>query len=148
MKTRDCTSDKSTSEMSKIRDHLANERTFLAWIRTSIGLIAFGFVVEKFSLFLKQLRIILTKSSISLPPQYNLSLYQHLPSYSASFGIALVILGTLISLLAFLKYKQIREQISSNQFKPTNFLNFTLTLIIFLTGFILAIYLIVNLVNT
>ena len=33
-------------------DHLANERTFLAWIRTSIGIMAFGFVVVKFSLFL------------------------------------------------------------------------------------------------
>jgi len=32
------------------RVHLANERTFLAWIRTSIGIMAFGFVVEKFGL--------------------------------------------------------------------------------------------------
>ncbi|QEM08229.1 DUF202 domain-containing protein [Mucilaginibacter rubeus] len=32
-------------------DHLANERTFLAWIRTSIALMGFGFVVVKFSLF-------------------------------------------------------------------------------------------------
>jgi uncharacterized membrane protein YidH (DUF202 family) len=32
---------------------VANERTFLAWIRTAIGIMAFGFVVEKFSLFLK-----------------------------------------------------------------------------------------------
>ena len=35
-------------------NHLANERTFLAWIRTSVGLMAFGFVVVKFSLFVKQ----------------------------------------------------------------------------------------------
>jgi hypothetical protein len=33
-------------------DHAANERTFLAWIRTGIAVIAFGFVVEKFNLFL------------------------------------------------------------------------------------------------
>ncbi len=32
-------------------DHAANERTFLAWLRTSIAAIAFGFVVEKFNLF-------------------------------------------------------------------------------------------------
>ena len=32
-------------------DHAANERTFLAWLRTSIAVIAFGFVVEKFNLF-------------------------------------------------------------------------------------------------
>lgn len=34
-------------------DHAANERTFLAWVRTGIAVIAFGFVVEKFNLFLR-----------------------------------------------------------------------------------------------
>ena len=38
---------------------MANERTFLAWIRTSIGIMAFGFVVEKFALFLKQVSYLL-----------------------------------------------------------------------------------------
>jgi len=33
-------------------DHAANERTFLAWVRTGIAMIAFGFVIEKFNLFL------------------------------------------------------------------------------------------------
>lgn len=40
------------------RVHLANERTFLLWIRTSIGIMAFGFVVEKFGLFLRQLYLL------------------------------------------------------------------------------------------
>lgn len=33
-------------------DHAANERTFLAWIRTGIAVIALGFVIEKFNLFM------------------------------------------------------------------------------------------------
>ena len=33
-------------------DHAANERTFLAWVRTGIAAIAFGFVIEKFNIFL------------------------------------------------------------------------------------------------
>lgn len=33
-------------------DHAANERTFLAWVRTGIAVIAFGFVIEKFNLFM------------------------------------------------------------------------------------------------
>ena len=33
-------------------DHAANERTFLAWVRTGVAVIAFGFVIEKFDLFL------------------------------------------------------------------------------------------------
>lgn len=32
-------------------DHAANERTFLAWVRTGIAVIAFGFVIERFNLF-------------------------------------------------------------------------------------------------
>jgi putative membrane protein len=49
-------------KMTKVRNrrvHMANERTFLAWIRTSIGIMAFGFVVERFALFLKQVTYIL-----------------------------------------------------------------------------------------
>jgi putative membrane protein len=34
-------------------DHAANERTFLAWVRTGIAIVAFGFVVERFNLFLE-----------------------------------------------------------------------------------------------
>ena len=34
-------------------DHAANERTFLAWVRTGIAMVAFGFVIEKFNLFLR-----------------------------------------------------------------------------------------------
>ena len=37
------------------RSHMANERTFLAWSRTSISLLAFGFVIEKFELFMRQI---------------------------------------------------------------------------------------------
>lgn len=36
----------------QFNDHAANERTYLAWVRTGISIIAFGFVLERFSLFL------------------------------------------------------------------------------------------------
>ena len=38
--------------IAKYTDHAANERTFLAWIRTGIAVIAFGFLIEKFNLFM------------------------------------------------------------------------------------------------
>jgi putative membrane protein len=38
--------------ISGYSDHAANERTFLAWIRTGIAVMVFGFVIEKFNLFL------------------------------------------------------------------------------------------------
>jgi putative membrane protein len=39
--------------IERYSDHAANERTFLAWVRTAIAIMAFGFVVTKFDLFLK-----------------------------------------------------------------------------------------------
>jgi hypothetical protein len=39
--------------IQRFSDHSANERTFLAWVRTGISVIAFGFVVEKFNLFIE-----------------------------------------------------------------------------------------------
>lgn len=49
-------------EEGKISDHLANERTFLAWIRTSVGLMGFGFVVVKFSIFVRQISIVVDRT--------------------------------------------------------------------------------------
>lgn len=47
--------------MSSNTDHFANKRTFLAWIRTGIALMGFGFVIAKFEIFLH----ILVKESTS-----------------------------------------------------------------------------------
>ncbi|AOV17150.1 hypothetical protein BJI67_08830 [Acidihalobacter aeolianus] len=41
--------------IDRFSDHAANERTYLAWIRTAVALMAFGFVIEKFDLFIRYL---------------------------------------------------------------------------------------------
>jgi putative membrane protein len=122
---------------SRTRDHLANERTFLAWIRTSIGIMAFGFVVEKFTLFLKQITFFLAKehfSELSSNPAY-------LQGYSSIFGIFLVALGSFICLLAFIKYKRVEKQINKNIFYPSKLLDIMLMLSVLSVGIFLAIYL-------
>jgi len=133
-------STNTSISLSSLRDHMANERTFLAWIRTSIGIMAFGFVVEKFSLFLKQIAFFLGTSNVIHPTMENISPPQS--GYSAIFGIILVALGALISLLAFFKYKKIETQISKDTYKPTKTLDVMLTLTIFCIGLFLTIYLI------
>ena len=95
----------------KSREHLANERTFLAWVRTSIGIMAFGFVVVKFSLFLKQLAFILQKN-ITLPQK----------GYSAILGILLVMFGLITSLLAYLQYRRVEKQLNNESFSPSRIL--------------------------
>lgn len=111
------------------REHLANERTFLAWIRTSLGLMAFGFVVEKFALFIKELGV-LVGNKVELPQ-----------GYSSLFGPVVVAAGALIALLAYIKYKKVEKQIERGRFSSSSILNAALTLVILGIGFFLIFYL-------
>jgi len=125
-------------ESVKVRNrrvHMANERTFLAWIRTSIGIMAFGFVVEKFALFIKQMSLVLGKPNIenALPPSHG---------YSAMVGIFLVGLGTLMGLLALFRYKKVEKQIDMDTYEPSSVLVMLLTFSIIAVGIFLVVYLI------
>ena len=111
-------------------DHLANERTFLAWIRTSIGIMAFGFVVVKFSLFVKQVSLIIGKEN---PIQNR--------GYSAIVGIILVAVGTLTSVLAYLRYRQTSRQLQDGLYTSSPLLITVVTAFIFFVSVLLIAYL-------
>lgn len=123
--------DKKAAKVRNRRVHMANERTFLAWIRTSIGIMAFGFVVERFGLFLKQMQFFLGKET-ALPPR----------GYSAALGIFLVVLGALMGVLSFIRYKKIEKQIDADSYQPSLILDVLLTLSVLAVGIFLTIYLI------
>jgi len=127
--------DKGSARVRNRRVHLANERTFLAWIRTSIGIMAFGFVVEKFALFIKQMSLILGKANIEIasPPSHG---------YSAIVGIFLVGLGALMSLLALVRYKTVERQIDEDTYKPSWLLDLLLTISVLAVGMFLVMYLV------
>jgi putative membrane protein len=118
-------------------DHLANERTFLAWIRTSIGLMAFGFVVEKFALFMKQITYFFGKEG---SPESAILTSQH-QGYSSIFGVLLVALGALIGLFSFIKYKENERQIEEDTYQPSSILAILLTISVVVVGIFLAAYL-------
>ena len=42
-------------DSNRARDHLANERTFLAWVRTSVAIVVFGFAIGRFAIAMRQL---------------------------------------------------------------------------------------------
>jgi putative membrane protein len=111
-----------TRDLLRLRDHLANEQTFLAWLRTSIGIIVVGFIVNQFSLFLNQMLSYLDKWSIfkaKEPTQQD---------YSAEFGILFISLGALLSILAFIKYKIVEKQIEQNTYSSMLLLDMMLIL--------------------
>jgi putative membrane protein len=127
--------EKEWAKVSNRRVHMANERTFLAWIRTSVGIMAFGFVVEKFALFIKQVSYFLGKSNIdkTVPPSFG---------YSTILGIFLVGLGALMGVLAFIRYKKVEKQIDEDIYQPALILDMRLTATILAIGIFLVIYLI------
>jgi putative membrane protein len=80
-----------TDEVFMIRgysDHAANERTFLAWLRTGIAVIAFGFVIEKFDLF-----VLTIANANSLDAARRLQLERLSGPLSRYEGLALILFG-------------------------------------------------------
>lgn len=119
------------------RDHMANERTFLAWIRTSVAVMAFGFVVEKFALFIRQLSSFLGKPG---PPEHHMLPTVH--GYSSVFGVFLVGLGALMGVLAFIRYKKVEREIDEDTYQSSLILDVLLTTSILTVGIFLVLYLI------
>lgn len=107
------------------------EKTFLAWIRTGIAIMAFGFVVVKFGFFINEIGFLIDQN-IRLPHA----------GYSSVLGISLIALGTLMCLLAFLRYRQVENQLHDNAYRSTTLLSLLLTLCILLVGTVLVIYLV------
>jgi uncharacterized membrane protein YidH (DUF202 family) len=128
------TDEKRSARVRNRRVHMANERTFLAWIRTSIGIMAFGFVVEKFALFIRQVSYFLGKTATT-------GQYQTGQGYSSVFGVFLISLGALMGVLAFIRYKKVEKQIDEDAYQPSLILDILLTLSIVVIGVFLVIYL-------
>lgn len=116
-------------------DYLANERTFLAWVRTSIGIMAFGFVVVKFSLFVKQVSFILnTKYVPDIPSDQG--------HYSSQIGIVLVTLGVCSILFSYLRYRTTHKQLENGVYEHSSLYINILTAAIVLISVLLVYYLI------
>ena len=86
-------------------DHAANERTFLAWIRTAIAVMAFGFLVAKFDLFLRIAAFSLAAPHASMPARGN--------GFGSAAGLILILAGTLMVALAALRFVRTRRAIES-----------------------------------
>ena len=113
----------------RVTDHLANQRTFLAWIRTGLATITFGFVVERFGLLLRELG-------------FKIGLIEVLPiHYSSFFGVSLTTLGVIMMIVALVEFLQIRRSIDSERFHPPAAFSIILTILASLIGALLAVYL-------
>jgi putative membrane protein len=114
------------------RVYLAAERTFLAWIRTGLGLMGIGFAVSRFGLFLRELSV--TESHLPV----------HTTGISLWSGVTLVALGVLVNLLAALRHVQLIHELNSGTWQPGRVSRdaILLGLILAAIGIAMAIYLV------
>src|SRR5271154_1067411 len=115
------------------RDHAANERTFLAWVRTAIAVMAFGFIVEKFDLFLELAAPSLAGHTLSPPGQ----------RFGNIAGLALIVLGTAMVAIAALRFLTNAKDIDSAETRPGpgSRIDLTLAALLVLLGGALFLYL-------
>ncbi len=114
-----------------LRDYLAEERTFLAWIRTGLTLMGFGFVVARFGLFLEVTQV--TRGGPA----------PHSQGFSRWVGTAFVAVGVAVNLLSIRRHRQLVGQLNQGQFAdhPPSYQAIVLALILALAGIAMALYL-------
>ncbi len=117
---------------SDLSDHLAAERTFLAWIRTGLALTGFGFVLARFSLILQEF-------------QYT----RHIPSarpYEMSpwFGTALIAVGVVVYLISAWHHMRLVRKLDQGGPLPSRPSTHAVAIAIFLAfvGLVMVIYLV------
>jgi putative membrane protein len=119
--------------IKRYSDHAANERTFLAWVRTAIAVMAFGFVIERFDLFLQ----------IAAPQLAQKQLSSHGQMLANLAGLAFIAIGVAMVAIANLRFVRTSKEIESEQEVPSPGERFDLALgaLIGLLGVALFLYL-------
>jgi putative membrane protein len=94
-------------------DHAANERTFLAWVRTGVAVIAFGFVIERFNLFL--LSLVNTGGVDPLRRSELLRLSGPSTRYE---GLSLIIVGIVLLVVAAYRFVRTERLLADSEVHP------------------------------
>lgn len=118
--------------IKRYSDHAANERTFLAWVRTAIAVMAFGFVIERFDLFLQ-----------AMVPRTPLKyLAPHGEKFANAAGLAFIVIGVVMIVIAGLRFVWTTKAIDLEEAVPSPGERFDLALagLIGLLGAALLLY--------
>ena len=111
---------------------MANTRTLLAWIRTSVALIGLGFVVARFGLFLRALDAQAGHGAASASP------------LSGVIGVGLVLIGVLVVGLSLRRFRQIEGSIEAGHFRLDVWVELITAGAVLIAGLALATYLLLT----
>ena len=125
--------------IKRYSDHAANERTFLAWVRTAIAVMAFGFLVEKFDLFLEIASKSLARQTLSPRSQI----------VGNGAGLALILLGGAMMSLAAVRFRKTARDIDDEEVRPGTGAQMDIALagLLVLLGAVLFIYLLYTVIS-
>jgi putative membrane protein len=114
---------------NRARDHLANERTFLAWVRTGVAIVVFGFAIGRFAIALRQFGMLQGRQN-------------HTTGLSVWFGMISIIAGVVLTCAGLMRYRRTRVQLDSDSFEPAGFVIDLVAVVVALFGLALGGYLI------
>lgn len=128
--------------LERYSDHAANERTFLAWVRTALAVMAFGFLVEKFDLFLE-----IATSSLE---GHQVSRGSRVVGDVA--GLLLILLGGIMMTVSAIRYREVRHSIEVPEkiqggAGRTDLLLVGLLILLGATLFVYLVYTVLNTLN-
>ena len=115
------------------RVYFAAERTFLAWIRTGLGLMGVGFAVARFGLFLRQIRATETHSAMT---EGGMSVWS---------GVAIVFLGVIVLASSTMQHLEVIRELRTGTWQPGRISRNAVVLasLLAVVGLAMSIYLIV-----
>jgi len=113
------------------RVYLASERTFLAWIRTAISLMGFGFVIARFALWTREFSIAGKGTTLSVSP-----------GVSTWLGVGMVVVGVGVTGLAAFRHRSYIRDLERGVTNPPLHVNTSMVLagVLALVGGLLAIH--------
>jgi putative membrane protein len=114
---------------NRTRDHLANERTFLAWLRTGLAIVVFGFAIGRFAIAIRQFMRIQGHTLRTA-------------GLTVWFGALAIFGGVLLTLADLIRYRRTRDQLESGRFEPAGFLVDLVGILVALFGLALGGYLV------
>jgi inner membrane protein YidH len=119
--------------IKRYSDHAANERTFLAWVRTAIAVMAFGFVIERFDLFLQ----------LAAPQLALKQVVPHGQMFANLAGLAFIAIGVLMIALSGIRFVKTAKGIESDDAVPSpgERMDLALAVLLGLLGVALFLYL-------
>ena len=119
--------------IKRYSDHAANKRTFLAWVRTAIAVMAFGFVIERFDLFLQ----------VAAPQMAGKPLAIHGQWFANVAGLAFIGIGVVMIVVAAFRFRKTAKDIETEETVPSpgERTDLALAVLLVLLGLALFLYL-------